>query len=103
MRWADHVGVSLERRMLEAHAFLAAALGGGLSEPIDLPLTEEEAAFTEWTFGGQMRGEPQPDYRLDASGERGPSVHAALWKPLRDLASDDPAMKRAYAELPPTK
>ena len=56
VRWADHVGVSLERRMLEAHAFLAAALGGGLSEPIDLPLTEEKAAFTEWTFGGADAG-----------------------------------------------
>ncbi len=103
VRWGDHVGVSLERRVLEAHAFLASALAGGLSEPIDLPLNEEEATFAEWAFGGQMRGEPQPEYRLDAFGERGPSVHAALWKPLRDMALDDPAMKRAYAELPPTK
>ncbi len=48
------LGVSMERRMLEAHAFLAAALGGGLTEPVDLPLTEQEEAFAAWTFGGQM-------------------------------------------------
>jgi S-formylglutathione hydrolase len=103
VRWADHVGVSLERRIVEAHAFLAAALGGGLSEPIDLPLTAEEQAFADYTFGGgALRGDPAPTYRLDASGDRGPSVHAALWKPLRDLALNDPEMKRAYGRLPTT-
>jgi S-formylglutathione hydrolase len=104
VRWADHVGLSLERRIIEAHAFLAAALAGGLSEPVDLPLTAEEQAYADYPWSdGALRGDPPPDYRLDGMGERGPSVHAAFWKPLRDLALDDPDMKRAYGRLPKTK
>lgn len=104
VRWADHVGLSLERRLVEAHAFLAAALSGGLTEQIDLPLTQEEQSLADYTFGGgALRGDPPPDYRLDAMGERGPSVHAALWKPLKDLAAGDPEMQRAYGQLPKTK
>ncbi len=34
---------------------------------------------------------------------RAPSIHAALWKPLKDLAADDPDMKRSYGVLPDTK
>ena len=67
------------------------------------PLTAEEQALADYQFGGgALRGDPPPTYKLDAMGERGPSVHAALWKPLRDLALDDPEMKRAYARLPKT-
>ena len=104
VRWADHVGRSLEERIIEAHAFLAASLDGGKTEPVDLPLNERERAFADYQFSGaRFRGEPEPDYNLLESGDRAPSVHAALWKPLKDLAADDPAMKRAYGELPDTK
>ena len=64
VRWADHVGLSLYDRTIEAHAFLAASLSGGKSEPIDLPLTEEEylglnllfLQMTQMIFGTAMRG-----------------------------------------------
>ena len=104
VRWADHVGRSLDERIVEAHAFLAASLAGGKTEPIDLPLNDRERAFAEYQFSdARFRGEPEPDYNLLESGDRAPSVHAALWKPLKDLAAGDPAMKRAYGELPATK
>ena len=106
VRWADHVGRSLDRRMSEAHRFLGAALGGGLDEPIDLPLTAQEQAHVDWINGGAMAaGEPPPDPNFDgmADPDRAPSVHRHICDPLRDGAAGDPAMKRALAELPRTR
>ncbi len=57
--------------------------------------------MAEYQFGGGAeRGDPPPEMKFDEMGARAPSVHAALWKPLRDLALDDPDMKRAYGRLP---
>lgn len=106
VRWADHVGRSLDRRLAEAHRFLAAALAGGLDEPIDLPLADDEQAYINWINGGAMTaGEPppDPDFKGLSDPERAPSVHRHIWDPLRDGAAGDPAMKRAYAELPRTR
>lgn len=104
VRWADHVGLSMARRTREAHLFLAAALGGGLDEPIDLELKANEQAYVDWIVtGGIHTGEPAPEYDLLEDPARAPSVHASLWNPLRDTAADDPALQRAYAELPPTR
>lgn len=106
VRWADHVGRSLDRRLAEAHRFLDAALAGGLDEPIDLPLNDQEQAHVDWIHGGAMvAGEPppDPDFHGLEDPERAPSVHRHIWDPLREGAAGDPAMKRAYAELPPTR
>ena len=104
VRWADHVGESMARRIMEAHRFLAAALGGGLDEPTDLPLEPDEQAHIDWILSGAMaRGEPAPvEVNMLADPKRAPSVHRAIWDPLRDQAAYDPALQRAYAELPPT-
>ena len=109
VRWADHVGISLNDRIIEAHAFLAASLNGGKAEPTDLVLTEEERAYAE----NAMSGASENGYEDESSGsdsannllsdpKRAPSVHATLWKPLKDLAESDPDMKRAYGILPKT-
>ncbi len=105
VRWADHVGASFPRRAKEAHRFLGAALRGGLAEPLDLELSEDEQAYIDWVFsGGQARGEPfGRDWNLMHQTPGAPTVHKKLWDPLRNLAADDPALGRAYAELPPTK
>ncbi|HIG40330.1 MAG TPA: hypothetical protein EYQ14_07285 [Gammaproteobacteria bacterium] len=104
VRWADHVGVSMERRIYEAHTFLGAAMKGGLSEPIDLPLTSEEQTFADYQFSGAAeRGEPAPEFDMMSDPYRAPSIHAALWKPLRELAHGDTNMKRAYGILPDSK
>lgn len=106
VRWADHVGHSLNKRMVEAHSFLAAALKGGLSQAIDLPLSKNEQAYADYLAlitSGETEVGPAPDFEGDNDPERAPSFLAAFWKPLRALALGDPAMKRAYAELPKTK
>ena len=104
VRWADHVGRSTERRMKEAHQFLAASLAGGLDEPTDLSLTEEEQAYLDWANGGGMpAGEPIPTQNnLMDDLSRAPSLHRGIWDPLRDQAADDPDMQRAYGRLVPT-
>ena len=101
VRWADHVGLSMERRLFEAYGFLGAALAGGRSEPVDLPLAPEEQAHVDWIANG-MPGAPS-EYSLTADPVRAPSVHARLWKALRATAEKDPALARNYAELPPSK
>ena len=71
-------------------------------DPDLLPLNLEQS-FVDWvTSGGIATGEPPPDFDFFADPARAPSVHASLWNPLRDTAADDPAMGRAYAQLPPT-
>jgi len=104
VRWADHVGLSTERRMREACRFLAAALAGGLDEPTDLPLTDEEQAHLDWINGGGMAaGDPPPTQsNLMADVSRAPSISRRIWDPLRNQALDDPDMQRAYGKLPPT-
>ena len=102
VRWADHVGLSLERRLVEAFRFLGGALVGGRAERIDLPLTEAERAQLSWIAGG-MVGDPPIAESLLADPVRAPSVHAGIWDTLRASARDDQSMARNYAELPPTK
>ena len=108
VRWADHVGLSLNDRIIEAHAFLAASLNGGKTEPINLVLTEKESAYAENAMSGASENGYE-DESLDSANtllsdpKRAPSVHATLWKPLKDLAAADPDMKRAYGILPETQ
>lgn len=104
VRWADHVGESLMRRIMEAHRFLAAALAGGLEEPIDLDLSEGEVAHVNWINGGGMAAgeEPPSAMNMMADPKRAPTIHRHIWDPLRVSAADDPGLRRAYAELPPT-
>ena len=107
VRWADHVGLSLYDRTIEAHAFLAASLSGGKSEPIDLPLTEEELSWAQSAFSTDnpndfWDGNERPGM-LRNDPKKAATIHAELWKPLKDLAKDDPDMKRAYGKLPKTK
>lgn len=102
VRWADHVGLSMARRLPEALAFLGAALAGGLTEPIDLPLDKNEQAHVNWLEAG-MVGDPPEALNLFADPARAPSIHAAIWKSLRATATNDLALARNYAELPRTK
>jgi len=108
VRWADHVGLSLNDRIIEAHAFLAASLNGGKTEPINLVLTEKESAYAKNAMSGASENGYE-DESLDSANtllsdpKRAPSVHATLWKPLKDLAAADPDMKRAYGILPETQ
>ncbi|URQ67462.1 esterase family protein [SAR86 cluster bacterium] len=102
VRWADHVGLSMKERTKEAHAFLAASLLGGKSEPIDLPLTPKQLEYAQSFFGGDEfitndSNTMQEDLRL------APTLHAELWKPLKKLTKNDPNMERAYGKLPDTK
>ena len=101
----------MNNRIIEAHAFLAASLKGGKAEPIDLVLTEAERAYAENVMSGANEegysddhsegdGDPNP---LLSDPERAPSIHATLWRPLKNLAADDPDMKRAYGILPDTQ
>ncbi len=70
-------------------------------QPTDLPLTSEEQAFADYQFSGASeRGEPAPEFDMMSDPKRAPSNHAALWKPLRELAHEDVTMKRAYGILP---
>ena len=105
VRWADHVGKSVPRRVKEAHRFLGAALRGGLEESTELTLTEDEQAYIDWVFsGGQARGEPfEGSFTLLGDSPGTPTVHRKLWDPLRNTAASDPALARAYALLPPTR
>ena len=102
VRWADHVGESLGRRLTEAFGFLGAALAGGRSEPIDLPLQPHEQAHVDWIAGG-MQGDPPNAAILFDDERRAPSVHAEIWRPLRATAEGDPDLARNYARLPTTK
>ncbi len=104
VRWADHVGASVPRRIAEAHQFLGAALRGGLAQSTELEISEDEQAYINWVFtGGQARGEEfDGEFNLLMDTPGAPTVHRRLWEPLRNLATDDPALDRAYAELPPT-
>lgn len=105
VRGADHVGASIPRRIMEAHRFLAAVLRGTLEESIEMPLSEDEQAYLDWVFSGARdRGEPfDRTWSLLEQTPGAPTVHRKLWDPLRNTAADDPALGRAYAELPPTK
>jgi S-formylglutathione hydrolase len=102
VRWADHVGKSVPSRLQEAHRFLAAALGGGLDEPTDLPLTVAEQGYVDWLNGGSTGAAPPVDENPMSNPERAASIHRAIWDPLRVRAAGDPDLRRAYAKLPPT-
>tara|TARA_X000000368_G_scaffold152944_1_gene120565 strand:+ start:3032 stop:4144 length:1113 start_codon:yes stop_codon:yes gene_type:complete len=107
VRWADHVGLSLYERTKEAHAFLAASLKGGKSEPTNLPLTERELFWAQSAFSTDdpndfWDGNERPGMLRD-DPKKAATIHAELWKPLKNLAKDDPDMKRAYGKLPQTK
>lgn len=100
VRWADHVGASLQRRFREMMTFLATALAGGRKDPVVLPLTSDEREM----LAGALAGDETAAGALTAyfSGPRGPSVHAGFWLALKQAAAADPDMHRAYARLPPT-
>jgi len=102
VRWADHGGQSVEDRLIEALAFLAASHGGGKKEPRDLPLRESEKIFVDYVLGGgPLRGEAPPAGASGGSVESELTVMAKLWEPLKHLAkSHDPEMQRQYGRLP---
>jgi len=103
VRWADHVGESMESRYKEMHAFLAKALAGGRHDPVALPITEDEQKLLEAAYAKIQAGEPAPPELRDyMNGVRGPTINANFWNPLREAAAADPDLARAYAKLPPT-
>jgi S-formylglutathione hydrolase len=97
VRWADHVGTSIARRVPESFQFLSDALGGGLSAPKALDLNEAEQAWSDWmSSGGQ--GEAQP---IDLSTERGPALLGIMMEPKRTPALElDETFARSYGNLP---
>lgn len=103
VRWADHVGLSVEHRFKEMCRFLVKALNGGRDDPVDESLTEDELTMMQQVAASAMNGEAAPAEWNDLlGGVRGPTLHAQAWKPLRDAALGDPQLARAYARLPPT-
>lgn len=103
VRWADHVGVSMQSRMKEMFAFFAQSLAGGRADPIALPVNEKEQQLLDLVAERAAAGEsPPPEFSEYLSSVRGATLHAHAWKALKALATEDPAMKRNYAELPAT-
>ena len=102
VRWADHVGASGETRYKEMLGFLDTALAGGRQDSVELPITEEEQRLFETAAENVAAGRPTPEMTAYLLGRRGPTVHAFVWKPLKDGAKDDPDFSRAYARLPAT-
>lgn len=106
VRWADHVGRSLLGRTVEAHRFLDAALGGGLSEPTDLEVPEDVMAEMIKIITDPEFVHTAPDDRtlLDIfNGPYGASAHALMYEEMRATAEQDPDLQRNYAILPPTQ
>ncbi|MCY3859581.1 MAG: alpha/beta hydrolase-fold protein [Gammaproteobacteria bacterium] len=103
VRWADHVGVTMQRRMKEMFAFFAQSLAGGRSDPVALPINEKEQQLLDLVAERAAAGEsPPPEFSEYLSSVRGATLHAHAWNSLKELAAADPAMKRNYAELPTT-
>ncbi len=102
VRWADHGGYSIDDRLIEALAFLSAALAGGNKQSRNLELTEAEQQFVDYVLsGGPIRGEPVPAGASQGSAETELTVMARLWQPLKKLAeANDPDMQRQYGRLP---
>lgn len=103
VRWADHVGVSMASRLEEAFNFFAQSLAGGRTDPVSLPINEQEQRMLNLVAERATAGEsPPPEFNEYLSSPRGATLHAHAWKSLKELAAEDPAMKRNYAELPST-
>ena len=103
VRWADHVGVSMPNRMKEMFAFFAQSLSGGREDPVALPINEKEQQLLDLVAERAAAGEsPQLEFSEYLSSIRGATLHAHVWASLKELAAEDPAMKRNYAELPAT-
>lgn len=103
VRWADHVGVSMQSRMKEMFAFFAQSLAGGRADRVALPINEKEQQLLAIVAERAAAGEsPPPEFSEYLSSVRGATLHAHAWSSLKELAAEDPAMKRNYAELPPT-
>ena len=103
VRWADHVGASVERRFKEMCRFLAKALNGGRLDGVQDTLSDAEQEMLQQAAANAMSGAPAPpEWNALLAGHRGPTLHARAWKPLRDMALADPAIARGYAQLPPT-
>ena len=102
VRWADHAGASMRPRFEEMFDFIAQALSGGRNDPVELPLTDAEQELLMRAATQAAAGETAPELSDYLIGPRGPTVHAAVWLPLREAVADAEDMARAYAELPPT-
>ena len=105
VRWADHIGKSMLVRTVEAHRFLGAALGGGLSEPTDLEVPEDVMAKMIQIITDPDFVHTAPDDRtlLDLfNGPYGTSAHALMYEEMRATAAHDPDLKRNYGKMPPT-
>ena len=103
VRWADHVGISMKSRMKEMLAFFAQSLAGGREDPVALPINEKEQQLLALVAERAAAGDsPPPEFSEYLSSFRGATLHAHAWSSLKELAAEDPAIKRNYAELPPT-
>ena len=103
VRWADHVGVTMSSRMKEMFAFFARSLAGGREDPVELPITDKEQQLLDLVAERAAAGEsPPPEFSEYLSSVRGATLHAHAWSSLKELAAEDPAMQRNYAELPET-
>lgn len=100
VRWADHVGVSFDRRMPEAIRFISDAFAGGRSAPTELQLTEVEQAWLDW-IRNSMEGDPKT---VDLSTERGPALlRLTFEEKMKPVRVFDPTVARAYGPMPRTR
>jgi S-formylglutathione hydrolase len=100
VRWADHVGLSFDRRMPEVIRFISDAFAGGRSAPAELALTVEERAWLEW-IRNSMDGEPKT---VDLSTERGPALlRMTFEEKMKPVGVFDPTAARAYGPMPRTR
>jgi S-formylglutathione hydrolase len=97
VRWAGHVGPSFNERMPEVMGFLANALAGGKSCPLDADLNADELTWIEWYEGG-MQGDP---VFVDMMSERGPALLERTMADKKAVGrAADPEFARAYGRMP---
>jgi S-formylglutathione hydrolase len=99
VRWADHVGPTLEPRLGEAMRWLGSVL---TTPPISrtAEVTPAERAWLGWVENG-FKGEPPA---VDVRSEAMVRILRAQFKTAREEAAGlDPNAGRHYGVLPPTK
>ena len=99
VRWADHVGPSLEPRLGETMSWLGSVLTTSHA-PRNAEPTPAERAWLAWVEHG-FKGEPPP---VDVRSEAMVRILRAQFKAAREDASKlDPTAARHYGVLPSTK
>jgi len=103
VRWGDHLGLSLVRRLRDSHAFIAKVFRGEAEEPRNLPLNDAERRYLAWAATGGTEGENDTGVQLQGFDERAPSLLAAMFGDRLQAVGIDPSKPMSYAKLPSTE